>query len=102
MALWVSVARVGGPYSFGRSGEMTENATPSEGVKCRFTAKMAFEEVSCAHGHLWCMATVTAAIVVTVVVAMTVVTVVTAATVVAAVVTICDFIPEFHTKALLP
>ena len=46
----------------------------------------------------------TAAIVVTVVVAMTVVTVVTAATVVAAavtaVVTICDFIPEFHTKAL--
>ena len=62
------------------------------------------------------MATVTAAIVVTVVVAMTVVTVVTAVTVVtvvtvvtaatvvaaalAAVVTICDFIPEFHTKAL--
>lgn len=86
---------------------MPENTTPSEGVKGRFTAKMAFEEVSCAQGHFGgAMATVTAAIVVTVVVAMMVVTVVTAATVVvaavAAVVTICDFIPEFHTIALLP
>lgn len=95
---------------------MSENTTPSEGVKGRFTAKMALEEVSCAQGHFGgAMAIVTAAIVVMVVVAMMVVTVVTAVTVVtvvtaatvvaavaAAVVTICDFIPEFHTKALLP
>lgn len=86
---------------------MPENTTPSEGVKGRFTAKMALEEVYCAQGHFGgAMATVTAAIVVTVVVAMTVVTAATvvaaAVTVMAAVVTICDFIPEFHTKALLP
>lgn len=32
MAVRVSVARVSVPYSFGMSGEMPENATPSEGV----------------------------------------------------------------------
>ena len=40
MALQVSVARVSVLYSFGRSKEMHENATPSEGVQDRFTAKV--------------------------------------------------------------
>ncbi len=35
MALRVSVAKVSVLYSFGRSREMQENATPSEGVQIK-------------------------------------------------------------------
>ena len=40
-------------HSFGRSGEMRENPTPSEGVQGRFTAKVALGEVSCGRGGVF-------------------------------------------------
>ena len=53
MAVRVSVARVSVPYSFGMSGEMPENATPSEGVQDRLSAKIALGEVPCGLGIFW-------------------------------------------------